>query len=102
MKVGVFELQKTQAEIITFGVDFTDSLRLDLSESINSHEVKCFDKDGNDVTSSLIKDSTHTNTQVNVQVQNGVNGERYEVYIKATTSIGDVLESKVLLKVRKL
>jgi hypothetical protein len=84
-------------EIIKYTVDV--SALLASGATISSLEVKAFDTAGNDVTSSIINDSSYTGPEVYITVQDGTANSRYDIRIRLTLSDGQQFEEDLILRV---
>jgi len=91
---------KSPTEVVTLGVDFTESMRADLNEKISSANVSAKDEDGTDVTSSLIQLVTNSDYVINAQIKDGTSGKRYIITFTGSTTLGDEVEAKIVLDVK--
>lgn len=108
-KFGPFK--KQPSEKFPTSANFADDLETD--ETVSSAEVVAYDKDGVDVSSTILSGSlsivdgpevvdhelqegeTHTNSKVVQTIQAGTNNMRYKVTFLATTSDGNIYEADV-------
>jgi len=81
------------------------SLALDASralmtgDTIASYEAKIFNEAGDDLSLTMIAGSSNTSTIVYVWVQAGTNGTTYYLRVKITTTMGEVIEDDLAVKV---
>jgi len=89
---------KQPSEIYTVDVSFANVLAT--GETIASYTVTATLADV--VTSGVIDSYTLTNSIVYVKVKAGITGNNYKITVVATTSLGNVYEYDVLMKVCEL
>jgi len=92
--------QKQPDEREYIAIDFVN--RLSDNETLSSVSVKCYDSDGNDVSSDMVESPTVSGTQVKVWIKDGTDGENYYLKVLATTSTGAILEGDLLIVVREI
>jgi hypothetical protein len=80
---------------------FDASKALLAGDTIASHEAKIFNETGEDLSSTMIAESSNTTTIVYVWVQAGATGNRYYLRIKITTTLGEVIEDDLVLIVQE-
>ena len=104
-----FIYYKTPDEIERIGINFDN--RLASGESIASGTEVITDKDGNDVTSSLMvggsenisdEDGDGNDDTITIRVKNGTLKQNYKLVIQGTTSTGDKKEEIIIIKVREI
>jgi len=104
-----FIYYKTPDEIERIGINFEN--RLASGESIASGTEVITDKDGKDVTATLMvggsenisdEDGDGNNDTVTIRVQSGTLKQNYKLVIQGTTSTGDKKEEIIIIKVREI
>jgi hypothetical protein len=80
---------------------FDASKALLSGDTISSFEAKIFNEEGEDLSSTMIANSSNTETIVYVWVQAGDTGNRYYLRIKITTTQGEIIEDDLVLTVKE-
>jgi len=82
-------------------IDF--SSRLGDNERISAiNECKCYDEEGNDVTSDIIEDPVKDETSVKFWFKGGESGKRYNLTVKIQTTEAATLEEDLILIVEEV
>ena len=84
-------------------------LQIDFSSRLGSGETlsaikkcKCYDSDGNDVTSEIIEDPVYDETSVKFWFKDGTSRNRYNLTVRVETSTGAILEEDLILIVEEI
>ncbi len=87
-----------------FEIEMDFSSLLGASETISTATVTAYDKDGTDVSATLLDGATKTidGGSIKIQVQAGTAGERYKIVFQADTSVPQTFKEKSLCEVKEL
>ena len=93
---------KYPSEKFEISMDF--SSLLGASETISAATVTAYDKDGQDVSATLLDAATKTidGGSIKIHVRNGTAGERYKIVFQADTSLPQIFQEKALCEVKEL
>lgn len=91
---------KYEDEIFVIEADLSDRT----SETPSASTVTAFNKDGDNVSTIILDQSTKTNgvSSIQIQVRAGTAGTKYKIIFEATISSGQKLIDKVLCEVKEL
>lgn len=87
---------KQPSEVFPISIDFSDVL--DTSEIITSITVTAYLIDV-DVTSQVIDLNSFSETKVTIRVKGGTTGNKYKITALITTSLGNIYERDLIMKV---
>ena len=87
-----------------FEISMDFSSLLGGGETISTATVVAYDKDGTDVSTTLLDAATKTidGSSVKIHVQSGTTDERYKVVFNIVTSVPQTFEEKSLCEVKEL
>jgi len=91
-------ITKKPLEVFDYDMDFTPDLTS--GEILSTDEVKVFDSEGADVTSTILDSSSHSSMAVKAWFKAGADEKSYLAQFKVTTSRSATLVEELLIHVR--
>ena len=89
---------KQSAEVLKWTLDASNTIAT--GDTISSIEIKVFDSDETDVTSTLISGTpSFSGTDISVTVQSGTDGQTYNMRLRITTTNGEIIEDDMQIRI---
>jgi hypothetical protein len=100
-KIYIATVEKQPAEIIPVGVDFRKNLSVGEALTMGSCSSVVYNEGGEDVSDDLIVENSLSisGTVLSVKVTGGLSGVRYKLSIRGGTTLGNLYEGDLLLKI---
>jgi len=95
MKPQIWEKQPS----IKRRLPFDASKALISGDTIASYEAKIFNNLGEDLSATMLAGSSNTDTMIYIWVQAGAAGQTYFLRIRITTTMGEVIEDDLAVRV---